>query len=152
MIVAREHPVDYAWWSTHAREGDHCLRGSLRGAEVRAASGRVLDFLRGLEQHPAWVDGVARTVAVEGGLRAYAVLPSADPAADPTADPTADAGAGATDESGLELYLHSSGEDATDTLCHYSREVAAIVRRAGGDGRLTWHQLPADRPDHQLRF
>ena len=120
MISARAHRVDYAWWSTHAREGDHCLLGSLR-------------YLRGLEQYPAWVDGVARIVAVEGGMRAYAVAPDSP-------------------DEGLDVYLHSSGEDATDTLCHTSREVAAIVRRAGGDGRLTWRQLPADRADHLLHF
>jgi hypothetical protein len=134
VISARGHRVDYAWWSTHAREGDHCLRGSLRGADVRAAAEAIEGFLRGLEQYPAEVDGVSRMVAVEGGMRTYAVA--------------ADSGSG----DGLDLYLHSSGEDATDTLCHYSREVAAIVRRAGGDGRLTWTQLPADRPDHLLRF
>ena len=133
MISTKTHRVDYAWWSTHAREGDHCLLGSLRGGDVAGAREALLRYLRGLEQYPAWVDGVARIVAVEGGMRAYAVAPDSP-------------------DEGLDVYLHSSGEDATDTLCHTSREVAAIVRRAGGDGRLIWRQLPADRADHLLHF
>lgn len=137
-VTASGHPVDYDWWKTHSRDGDHCIRGTLSGPDVAVAAAAVLGTLRGFEQYPGVVDGEPITAAVDGGLRAYAA--PAHTAADP--DLTG----------GVVVYLHSTGEDATDVLCEASRHLAAIVRRCPGEGALRWEQLPADRTDHQFSF
>ena len=137
-VTAHGHPIDYDWWKTHTWDGDHCLKGTLRGPDVAAAAEAVLRMLRGFDQYPAVVDGEPITAAVYGGLSAYAV-----PAHDEV-DPDISLG--------VDLYLHSTGEDATETLCAASRHVAKIVRRCPGEGTLRWEQLPADRTDDQFSF
>ena len=50
------------------------------------------------------------------------------------------------------LHLHSRGEDAFDSLSHYSREIAKFVRARHADARLTWIEAGHDRPDFRLKW
>ncbi|MDO5693778.1 MAG: hypothetical protein Q4G70_15095 [Pseudomonadota bacterium] len=74
------------------------------------------------------VDGVEREIFYAGGVRGYLE----------------------TSEDGTALYLHSRGEDAFDSLSHYSGEVARFLRAQGCDTPLQWTEARHDRADRQL--
>ncbi len=129
-VRARRYPVDYDWAKTHGGEQDYCLVGRLRGSDITAAVDGIHAALARCEHYPGSVDGVPVTASVDGGIRAYA-----RPAPD-----------------GLDLFLHSSGEDAAEALSEFSGVLARAARKPLGTGTLTWEPLPADRRDRHFSF
>ncbi|QTD45121.1 hypothetical protein [Ottowia testudinis] len=123
-------PLDYGWsqrggpWSELT---DVMLIAQTQGDEGTAQA--LADWVARQGSEPAEVDGCVRDVFYAGGVRGY--LDKTD--------------AGAT------LYLHSHGEDAFDSLSHYSRQIAKLVQSRGGMP-LTWTEARHDRADHQLSW
>lgn len=46
---------------------------------------------------------------------------------------------------GISVYLHSSGEDAFDTLEHYANSLVRILEEADAEVRVTWTEHPHRR-------
>lgn len=132
MLTASPYPLADLWRSQgRGRPLDLCLRGRLHGPDVAGGVDALRGVLAGCDQFDAWVDGTPRSVAVDGGLRAYA-------------EPCPDGG--------VDVYLHSSGEDAGEAIHEFSRLVASVLRRTAGDGTLSWLVLPSTRTDHRFSF
>ena len=124
-------PLDYDW----ARRGgpwdeftDVMLVGDPQGdAGVIQA---LRDWVARQSQERAEVDGEARAIFYAGGVQGYL-----------------DGGEG---EASWVICLHSKGEDAFDSLSHYSREIARFVRGRHAHAALVWREARHDRGDHQL--
>ena len=120
-------PLDYDWSRRGGRWDVHTDVLLLADAGHDPACAQALaDWVAQQHQERARVDGVERAIVYAGGVQGYL--------------------------EGHTLYLHSRGEDAFDSLSHYSREIARFLRRQGCQAALRWTEARHDRPDHQLQW
>ena len=126
--------LDYDWsrrggpWNEFT---DVLLIGDPGGQAQTLAA--LKDWIARQEHDRAQVDGKACEIFYAGGVQGYLHSTGEDGAA-------------------CVLHLHSRGEDAFDSLSHYSREIAKFVRARHADARLTWIEAGHDRPDFRLKW
>jgi len=85
------------------------------------------------DKDQAKVDGIGREIFYASGIQGYL-----------------DWSHGQAGDS-CTIFLHSHGQDAFDSLSHYSREVVDFVHARGCTG-LNWAEARHDRPDHRLEW
>ncbi|RMH94159.1 hypothetical protein EBB59_03085 [Lysobacter pythonis] len=126
-------PLDYSWGYRHWRWNvwsDVLLEAqpwTTRPAEVRAA---LAVWLAGKTQSVARVDGEEIAIAYEGGIRMHAEdRQGGQPA--------------------MSVYLHSSGEDAFDSIKWYADQLVDALLAVDPEVKVRWVKHPHKR--HYLR-
>ena len=123
--------LDYGWAQRGGKWSEFTavmLEGVLQGNR------KCLDALRAWvssqEKSNATLDGEPMEIFYVGGIQGYLKEVS--------------------DPDKLLLRLHSRGEDAFDSLSHYSQVVATVLRKCSGNCTLNWIEHRHDRNHDRL--
>ncbi|MDO5654359.1 MAG: hypothetical protein Q4G39_09710 [Brachymonas sp.] len=126
--------LDYSW-SSRGGKWSEMTDVMLIGEAVDACGAQALaEWVAQQESSDAQVDGQPRSIFYAGGVRGYL-------------NETEDAAPAAR-----TLYLHSSGQDAFDSLSYYSQEIAEFLQARGCKTAMQWAEARHDRRDHQLAW
>lgn len=113
-------PLDYGWGHKNWDEDtDVALKGRIEGPGKDAALSALQAWLDGMKSGPHLRDARPITASYHGGGAFYL-------------------------HDGA-LFIHSSGQDAFDTINWYSDEAAEVLRDSGADVELIWEELPHKR-------
>lgn len=147
--MSRKHPIsgythspvkhwrlDYGWARRGGKWTD--FTDVMLEARVNGDSKSIQALRNWVDSHDTCngiLDGVQKTVFYAGGIQGYAVF-----------DTVLSAGG----HTSASVYMHSHGQDAFDSLCYYSKQLASALNHARGACTLEWVEHAHQRSDHLL--
>lgn len=123
-IEGNHYPLNYAWGhgKTWSRGADVLLEASIATTKPEAIREAIIEWRGAKRSERVHIDGVEVDSWYDGGAWFHYELADA-----------------------ITVYLHSSGEDAFDTLEYYANNLAEALEKADAGVRITWTEHPHKR-------
>ena len=121
--MSKYYKLNYNWGYKQWKHSDDVLLEAIITSNIKIAENILVQWLNSLEKGATSVDEQNITCWYYGGVWIHYV----------------------TNENTISLYMHSSGEDAFDSIAYSANEVAKILHQTPSTTNIKWVEHPHRR-------